>query len=177
VIEGDLSTQDLALVRRYISLNRQAIFDHWNEYTDRAELICALKSRLELLLPPVRLSLGDKLTDRARAHGDALAELKFRLAADGAVVFAKACELGLEGIVSKRVGCLYKSGSSSHWMKTPRNLLHPLPGQAKATATSSATCGGHGSGLNSNRLARRKRWPRVKGKDGRTRRARQAEGP
>jgi len=56
VIEGDLSTQDLALVRRYISLNRQAIFDHWNEYTDRAELICALKSRLELLLPLLRLA-------------------------------------------------------------------------------------------------------------------------
>jgi bifunctional non-homologous end joining protein LigD len=28
------------------------------------------------------------------------------LAAEGAVVFAKACELGLEGIVSKREACL-----------------------------------------------------------------------
>ena len=73
---------------------------------------------LELLLPPVRLSLGDKLTDRARAHGDALAELKFGLAADGAVVFAKACELGLEGIVSKREGSFYKSGPSRNWLKT-----------------------------------------------------------
>ena len=44
VIEGDLSAQDLALVRRYILLNRQAILDHWNEYTDGVELIRALKS-------------------------------------------------------------------------------------------------------------------------------------
>jgi ATP-dependent DNA ligase len=34
------------------------------------------------------------------------------LAEEGAVVFAKACELGLEGILSKREGSLYKSGRS-----------------------------------------------------------------
>jgi hypothetical protein len=32
--------------------------------------------------------------------------------AEGAVVFAKACELGLEGIVSKRAGSLYRCGRS-----------------------------------------------------------------
>jgi bifunctional non-homologous end joining protein LigD len=40
------------------------------------------------------------------------------LAAEGAVVFAKACGLGLEGIVSKREGSLYKSGKSRNWLKT-----------------------------------------------------------
>jgi hypothetical protein len=30
--------------------------------------------------------------------------------AEGAVVFAKACKLGLEGIVSKQAGSLHKSG-------------------------------------------------------------------
>jgi ATP-dependent DNA ligase len=40
------------------------------------------------------------------------------LAEEGAVVFAKACELGLEGIVSKRAGSLYKSGPSRNWLKT-----------------------------------------------------------
>jgi bifunctional non-homologous end joining protein LigD len=34
------------------------------------------------------------------------------------VVFAKACELGLEGIVSKRAGSFYKSGRSRNWLKT-----------------------------------------------------------
>ena len=36
----------------------------------------------------------------------------------GALVFAKACELGLEGIVSKREGSFYKSGPSRNWLKT-----------------------------------------------------------
>jgi bifunctional non-homologous end joining protein LigD len=40
------------------------------------------------------------------------------LAGAGAVVFAKACELGLEGIVSKRKGSFYKSGRSRNWLKT-----------------------------------------------------------
>jgi bifunctional non-homologous end joining protein LigD len=43
------------------------------------------------------------------------------LAAEGAVVFDKACELGLEGIVSKREGSLYRSGKSRNWLKT-KNL-------------------------------------------------------
>jgi bifunctional non-homologous end joining protein LigD len=37
---------------------------------------------------------------------------------EGALVFAKACELGLEGIVSKRAGSLYRSGASKSWLKT-----------------------------------------------------------
>jgi bifunctional non-homologous end joining protein LigD len=40
------------------------------------------------------------------------------LAAEGAVMFAKACELGLEGIVSKREGSFYQSGTSRNWLKT-----------------------------------------------------------
>ena len=34
------------------------------------------------------------------------------------MVFAKACELGLEGIVSKRAGSFYKNGPSRNWLKT-----------------------------------------------------------
>ena len=40
------------------------------------------------------------------------------LAAEGAIVFAKACQLGLEGIVPKRAGSFYKSGKSRNWLKT-----------------------------------------------------------
>jgi ATP-dependent DNA ligase len=32
-------------------------------------------------------------------------------------VFAKACELGLERIVSKQRGSFYKSGKSRNWLK------------------------------------------------------------
>jgi bifunctional non-homologous end joining protein LigD len=40
------------------------------------------------------------------------------LVAEGALVFAKACELGLEGIVSKRAGSRYRSGTSRQWLKS-----------------------------------------------------------
>ena len=36
---------------------------------------------------------------------------------DGAVVYREACELGCEGIVSKRLGSSYRSGRSRHWIK------------------------------------------------------------
>jgi bifunctional non-homologous end joining protein LigD len=36
---------------------------------------------------------------------------------DGAIVFAHACKLGLEGIVSKRLGSRYRSGRSKDWLK------------------------------------------------------------
>jgi bifunctional non-homologous end joining protein LigD len=36
---------------------------------------------------------------------------------DGDIVFEHACKLGCEGIVSKRLGSLYRSGRSPHWVK------------------------------------------------------------
>ena len=42
VIEGELSSEDLALVRRWIDLNRDAILAHWREETDGVELTRAL---------------------------------------------------------------------------------------------------------------------------------------
>ena len=38
------------------------------------------------------------------------------LASEGAVVFAKACEVGLEGIASKREGSFYRRGRSRNWL-------------------------------------------------------------
>ncbi len=36
---------------------------------------------------------------------------------DGDILFAHACKLGCEGIVSKQLGSLYRSGRSPHWVK------------------------------------------------------------
>jgi ATP-dependent DNA ligase len=36
---------------------------------------------------------------------------------DGPTVFAHACKLGLEGIVSKRKDSMYRSGRSPDWLK------------------------------------------------------------
>ena len=73
------------------------------------------------------LSLGDDLRDRPlEERRDALSQLvagvdgiRFSesVADDGALVFAKARELGLEGIVSKRTGSRYRSGVSRNWLK------------------------------------------------------------
>ena len=42
----------------------------------------------------------------------------------GDVVFRHACQLGFEGIVSKRLGSFYNSGRSRHWIKS-KNPTHP----------------------------------------------------
>ena len=43
--------------------------------------------------------------------------LNEHLAHDGESVFRHACKLGLEGIVSKRLGSRYRSGRSKDWLK------------------------------------------------------------
>jgi bifunctional non-homologous end joining protein LigD len=53
----------------------------------------------------------------AKRRGDGVV-FSDALEAEGALVFAEACELGLEGIVSKRAGSLYRNGSSRNWLKT-----------------------------------------------------------
>jgi bifunctional non-homologous end joining protein LigD len=45
------------------------------------------------------------------------------LEGDGPTVFAHACKMGLEGIVSKRKDSPYRSGRSPHWLKM-KNPAH-----------------------------------------------------
>jgi hypothetical protein len=52
---------------------------------------------------------------RKVCRGDALFEHLDH--ADGAIVFAHACKMGLEGIVSKRRDSPYRSGRSPDWLK------------------------------------------------------------
>jgi bifunctional non-homologous end joining protein LigD len=42
---------------------------------------------------------------------------------DGAIVFDHACRLGLEGIVSKRLGGLYASGRCRNWLKVKNPIF------------------------------------------------------
>jgi len=43
---------------------------------------------------------------------------------DGPTIFAHACQMGLEGIVSKRKDSMYRSGRSPDWLKM-KNLAAP----------------------------------------------------
>jgi bifunctional non-homologous end joining protein LigD len=64
----------------------------------------------------------NRIEDRRKALKQLVARVESILfseafKAEGALVFAKACEMGLEGIVSKRAGSRYPSGSSRTWRK------------------------------------------------------------
>jgi bifunctional non-homologous end joining protein LigD len=54
---------------------------------------------------------------------------------DGAVVFRAACNLGLEGIVAKRVDSRYRSGRCRDWIKV-KNPAHPAIERAMLIALS-----------------------------------------
>ena len=79
---------------------------------------------------PSRRALIDQ---HARARGgepDAAILFSVAFAEDGAEVFAQACALGCEGIVSTRVGSIYRPGNSAgEWVKTlkPGCVRAPTP--------------------------------------------------
>ena len=56
--------------------------------------------------------------------------LKEHIEADGPTVFAHACKMGLEGIVSKRKASPYCSGRSSDWLK----MKNPACGAVRRAA-------------------------------------------
>jgi bifunctional non-homologous end joining protein LigD len=57
-----------------------------------------------------------KLAQLLDAAGAGL-QISEHLHGDGAEIFLHACQLGCEGIVSKRLGSLYSSGRTDHWIK------------------------------------------------------------
>jgi ATP-dependent DNA ligase len=58
-------------------------------------------------------------------HASAGIRLSEHRPGDGAEIFAHACKLGYEGIVSKRIGSRYTSGRTADWIKVknPRPQL------------------------------------------------------
>jgi bifunctional non-homologous end joining protein LigD len=68
------------------------------------------RRRVSLIRLLAKASVGLQVNDHIVEPGD--------------VVFRHACQLGFEGIVSKRLGSPYVSGHSRHWIKT-KNPKHP----------------------------------------------------
>ena len=62
---------------------------------------------------------GDGLRKSSHALAKAAPGLRLNehIEANGPTVFAHACKMGLEGIVSKRKDSTYRSGRSSDWLK------------------------------------------------------------
>ena len=55
--------------------------------------------------------------ERFRSLIEGQNDLILRRDREGRIVYAKACDLGLEGIVSKRLGSHYRSGRPTDWLK------------------------------------------------------------
>ena len=86
---------------------------------DRAGVLCAF-DLIELDGEDLR---GTPLEHRKRALAKLLGQkrdgivLNAHYEGDGATIYKHACELGCEGIVSKRLGSPYLSGRVSYWLK------------------------------------------------------------
>jgi bifunctional non-homologous end joining protein LigD len=57
------------------------------------------------------------LSRKTKAMRDGI-QISEALTGDGAAIFRHVCGLGLEGIVSKRIGSRYVSGRTRAWLKT-----------------------------------------------------------
>jgi hypothetical protein len=104
-----------------LRLKRLAIFDHLRHGPNRK--LCPA-GRVRPARARWRGSARKPIEERKRRLAHLLRDagrgpqLNQHLDELGHLVFRHACELGLEGIVSKRRGSRYQSGSSSHWVKT-----------------------------------------------------------
>ena len=58
------------------------------------------------------------LTSLLKTKGRPGIRINEHIEADGPTVFAHACKMGLEGIVSKRKDLSYRSGWSRYWLKS-----------------------------------------------------------
>ena len=71
-----------------------------------------------------RIERRKVLLIRLLAQASVGLQVNDHIVASGDVVFRHACQLGYEGIVSKRLGSPYRSGRSLHWVKS-KNPQHP----------------------------------------------------
>jgi bifunctional non-homologous end joining protein LigD len=97
-----------------------AVFDALHRRGTVAEAMLYAFDLLELDGEDLRaLSLGDRKKRLARLLGGRRLGkvLSDHTDEDGALLFVHACRMGLEGIVSKKLGAPYPSGRSTEWLK------------------------------------------------------------
>jgi bifunctional non-homologous end joining protein LigD len=68
-------------------------------------------------LRPLPLEVRKARLEKVLARAPTAIQLNEHVGLDGATVFAAACKMGLEGIVSKRRDMPYRSGRSKGWIK------------------------------------------------------------
>jgi len=121
LIDGEVVVQDPSGITR-LSLLEQALAEtHPSAFTFFAFDLCHLdgydlaacrltdrKEALERLLDPL-------------IHPRSQVQYSQHVEGDGAELFARACELGLEGIISKRADSRYVQARSNDWLKIKRS--------------------------------------------------------
>jgi hypothetical protein len=94
----------------------------WGFQAAQRERAAIKPPREPALSPCAQRPLEERRDELSRVvHGVDSILFSEALSAEGALVFANACKLGLEGIVSKRAGSRYRSGTSRSWLKS-KNL-------------------------------------------------------
>jgi len=86
-----------------------------------------------LVWSDLRKRLSKVLSRSNRAMRDGI-QLSEALTGDGARIFRHACSMGLEGIVSKRIGSRYVSGRTRAWLKTKKPGFRAAIGRARDTS-------------------------------------------
>ena len=100
--------------------NGLAVFELIRGYGSKASAVLCAFDLLELDGQDLR---RHAIETRKALLGELLKELHLSIVLkehfdeDGALVYDAACQLGCEGIVSKRLGSPYRSGRSPHWVK------------------------------------------------------------
>ena len=97
-----------------------AIFDALHRHGTVSDAMMYAFDLLQLDGEDLRgLPLGDRKKRLARLLGKRRLGivLSEHTDEDGATIFRQACRMGLEGIVSKRLGAPYRSGPSRDWIK------------------------------------------------------------
>jgi bifunctional non-homologous end joining protein LigD len=121
--------------------NGLAVFDLIRGYGSKTSaLLCAfdlleLDGR-DLCRRPIeeRKGLLAKLLRERRRFEDSHSSLVLNevYEEDGAIVFREACRLGCEGIVSKRIGSIYRRGRSPLWLKVKNPNAPAVKREAEA---------------------------------------------
>jgi bifunctional non-homologous end joining protein LigD len=97
-----------------------AVFDALHRHGTVSEAMLYAFDLLEIDGEDLRsLPLGDRKKRLARLVGKRRLGIVLSTHADedGATIFERACKMGLEGIVSKRLSAPYRSGRSRDWIK------------------------------------------------------------